>query len=78
MDYEGQKLAEWLLLRMLIMFGVVGFVAGYASGSFKLMCQINAVGLVLTCLAVLPDWPWYRSHPIKWVPALNPPDAKAK
>ena len=77
MDFEGQKLAEWLLVRLLIVFGVIGFIAGYASGSFLLMVQINGVGLALTCIATIPDWPWYRSHPLKWLPPLNP-EAKMK
>jgi len=78
MDYEGQKLAEWLMMRMLIFWAAVSFIAGYAMSSFLLMLQINGIGLVLTCIAVLPDWPIYRSHPLKWLPPLNPSVEKLK
>ena len=77
MDFKGQQFAEWLLVRLLIVFGAIGFVAGFATGSFLLMVKINGVGLAVTCIAVLPDWPWYRAHPLKWLPPLNP-EAKAK
>ena len=78
MDFEGQRLAEWLLARLLMFWGAIGFIAGYATSSFLLMLQINGIGLILTCIAVLPDWPIYRSHPLKWLPPLNPPVEKAK
>ena len=48
MDFEGQKQAELLMYRMLMLFSVGGFLAGYAVGSFKLMVYINAAGVALT------------------------------
>lgn len=72
MDFEGQKLAELIMYRLLIAFAALGFLAGYAAGSFKLMAQINAAGLALTLLLVVPDWPWFNRHPLNWLPPLNP------
>lgn len=76
MDYTGQRLAEWLLVRILIVVGAVSFVAGYATGSYPLMVKINLVGLAFTCLLVLPSWPVFRRNPLTWLPALNPPKKK--
>jgi signal peptidase complex subunit 1 len=77
MDFEGQKLAESLIYRLLVLFGAVGFVVGYAAGSFRLMVLINAAGLALTLLVVVPNWPIFNRHPLSWLPPLNPEDAAA-
>lgn len=79
MDFQGQKLAENLLVKITIVFAVIGFIAGYAISDFSLMVKINGVGLALTLLAVLPPWPWYSKNPLPWLPALNPDtDQKTK
>lgn len=77
MDFQGQKLAETLLVRIIVLFGVVSFLAGFATSDFMLMVYMNAAGLLLACAVVLPDWPWYRRHPVKWLPALHPEPAAA-
>jgi signal peptidase complex subunit 1 len=75
MDFEGQKQAELLIYRLLILFAAAGFVGGYATGRFDVMVYVNAAGLAITLLAVVPDWPWFNRHPLKWLPALNPEGA---
>lgn len=76
MDFKGQALAEKLIFRILVVFAVVSFVVGYLLKDFKLMAQINGVGIAVTALVVLPNWPWFNKHPLKWLPALNPPSAE--
>lgn len=76
MDFEGQKRAEALLMRLLIAFAVIGFIVGYLTGSFANMAYINAAGLALTVLLVVPDWPFFRKHPLNWLPPLNPGQKK--
>lgn len=78
MDFQGQRLAEQLLLGIILVFAAISFVAGYAMKDFSLMVKINGVGLVLALLAVLPDWPFYNKHPLNWLPPLNPPKADTK
>lgn len=72
MDFAGQKLAEFLLVRILVAFGIVGFVVGYATSNFNLMALINAVGFIITVLLVVPDWPWFNRNPLPWLEPLNP------
>ncbi len=72
MDFQGQKQAEQLIYRVLTLFALAGFLAGYALGSFALMVYINAAGLALTLLLVVPDWPLFNRHPLNWLPPLNP------
>jgi signal peptidase complex subunit 1 len=72
MDFEGQKLAEQWLIRLLVAFAAVGFLGGYVTANFALMAYINAAGLAITTLLVVPDWPFFRKHPFNWLPPLNP------
>lgn len=72
MDFEGQKLAETTLVRLLVIFGALGFLIGYLTSSFQLMVFINAAGLAVTLLLVVPDWPIFNKNTLQWLPALNP------
>lgn len=71
MDYAGQKLAEQLNLYILVIFAVLAFIAGYATGSFGLLMKIYAVGLVIDAALIVPDWPWLNKEPLQWLPALK-------
>jgi signal peptidase complex subunit 1 len=77
MDFVGQQLAESILVKLLLLFGAVGFIAGYVFSDFQLMAYINAAGLVLTLLVVLPDWPWYNKNKPLWLPPLKPDESGA-
>lgn len=69
MDFQGQRNAERLLMVILVIVAAISFVAGYSQGSFQLMVQINAAGLALTALLVLPSWPFlWNRHPLKFLP----------
>jgi signal peptidase complex subunit 1 len=68
MDFEGQRRAEQHLLRALLLFGLVGFIAGYVTSSFRLMLYVCGAGLVFSLLMVVPDWSWYNTHPVPWLP----------
>jgi signal peptidase complex subunit 1 len=74
MDFEGQKYAEFLLVRIIMAFAAAGFLIGYVLGSFQLMAMINGVGLVVTLLVVVPDWPIYNRCPLEWLPPLMKSD----
>lgn len=77
MDFEGQRVAEQWLIKLLIAFAAVGFLAGYLTSNFALMAYINAAGLAITTLLVVPDWPFFRRHPLHWLPPLNPAQQQA-
>jgi signal peptidase complex subunit 1 len=77
MDFEGQRLAEQWLIKLLIVFATVGFLVGYLTANFALMAYINAAGLAITTLLVVPDWPFFRRHPLNWLPPLNPVQQQA-
>ncbi|KAM0965455.1 hypothetical protein TB2_021025 [Malus domestica] len=73
MDWQGQKLAEQLMQILLLVFAVVGFAAGYITGSFQTMVLTYAGGVVLTTLVTIPNWPFFNRHPLKW---LDPSEAE--
>ena len=73
MDWEGQKLAEQLMQILLVAFAVVAFIVGYAMGSFQMMLLIYLGGVVLTALIIVPNWPPFNRHPLKW---LHPSEAE--
>lgn len=75
MDLVGQKLAEKLMIWIIVLCAGVGFLAGYILSDFKLMALINAVGLTVTLLVVVPDWPFFNKNPLQWLAPLNPPNA---
>ena len=77
MDFEGQRIAEWLLLRIIVAFGVLSFLVGFAVKDYQTMVYINGVGLALSCLLVLPDWPFFNRHQLKWLPAMKPGEKAA-
>ncbi|KAJ9169343.1 hypothetical protein P3X46_017547 [Hevea brasiliensis] len=73
MDWQGQKIAEQLMQIMLIVFAVVAFSVGYVMGSFQMMIQIYAGGVVLTTLVTVPNWPWFNRYFLQW---LDPSEAE--
>lgn len=77
MDFQGQKLAEQLLLWLIIGFAAAGFLAGYLAQDFQLMVKLEGVGLVVSLLAVLPDWPLYNRNPTTWLAPLFPAEHEA-
>ena len=77
MDFEGQRLAEKLLVWIIVAVAVLSFLVGYATSDFTLMAKLNGAGLVLAALVVLPDWPWFNRKPLAWLPPLNPVSTKS-
>jgi len=65
-DFEGQHLAERIFQVLIVAFGVVGFAWGYLAQQFSLTVYTLGVGFAISCLIVLPPWPFYRRHSLNW------------
>jgi Microsomal signal peptidase 12 kDa subunit (SPC12). len=76
MDYEGQKLCENLFYWIIIIFGSIGWVYGYMEQDFSYVFYAWVVGMVISLILCVPDWPWFNKHPIKWLEAV--PDRRIK
>lgn len=68
MDTQGQRTAEWLYFIILLGAALPAFISGWATGSIKLMLIIYAAAAALAVLLVVPDWPLFKRHPLKWLP----------
>ncbi|TFK86946.1 microsomal signal peptidase subunit [Polyporus arcularius HHB13444] len=70
-DFEGQKLVEQITRNTLIAATVVSFVVGYAAQSLRVLFGVFALFVILLSAAVIPPWPAYRRHPVKWLPVKD-------
>ncbi|KAI0697211.1 microsomal signal peptidase subunit [Cerioporus squamosus] len=70
-DFEGQKLVEQITRNTLIAATVVSFLAGFVSQSLRVLFGVFALFVVVLSAAVIPPWPAYRRHPVKWLPAKD-------
>ncbi|KAI9068946.1 microsomal signal peptidase subunit [Trametes sanguinea] len=68
-DFEGQKLVERISRDTLIAATVVSFIAGFATQSLRVTFGLFALFVIVLSAAVIPPWPMYNRHPVKWLPA---------
>ncbi|KAK1691151.1 microsomal signal peptidase 12 kDa subunit [Colletotrichum godetiae] len=66
-DFEGQKLADLLATLLLSASGVLAFIIGFILQDIKLAVYVGLGGTVLTFLLVVPPWPFFKQHPVKWL-----------
>ncbi|CAG0912980.1 unnamed protein product [Notodromas monacha] len=66
LDYDGQRRAERLFHVIVILFGAVGLIWGYAIQQFSQTVYILGAGFALAAALVLPPWPMYRLKPLNW------------
>ncbi|KAI8635007.1 SPC12-domain-containing protein [Xylariaceae sp. FL1651] len=67
-DFEGQKLAETLATALLSIVGAISFLVGFSLQDIALALKIGLGGTALTFLAIVPPWPFFNQHPVKWLP----------
>ncbi|CAN0473662.1 unnamed protein product, partial [Discosporangium mesarthrocarpum] len=48
----------------------IGWVVGFIYADFQLTVIGWAVGVVLSLILVVPDWPYFNRHPTKWLDSL--------
>ncbi|KDQ25286.1 hypothetical protein PLEOSDRAFT_1106226 [Pleurotus ostreatus PC15] len=75
-DFEGQKLVEKLMYYVLIASTIAAFITGFALQSLSLTFGTMGLSVAVLAVAIIPPWPAYRSHPIKWLPASPQPGKK--
>ncbi|KXJ94584.1 microsomal signal peptidase 12kDa subunit [Microdochium bolleyi] len=67
-DFEGQKLAELLTTVILSAIGLVAFVVGFFLQDIALALKIGLAGTALAFVVIVPPWPFFNRHPVKWLP----------
>jgi len=84
MDYEGQRKAEKTYQIIITVFGIVGFIWGFIIQQLSATVYFVLGGFALSCLIVLPPWPFFRRNPLPWQPievkkaAKKAPETKKK
>lgn len=68
-DFEGQRLVDRLVLVLLSICGAISFIVGFALQDIKLALYVGLLGTALTFVVVVPPWPFFNNHPVKWLPA---------
>ncbi|KIJ51168.1 hypothetical protein M422DRAFT_244360 [Sphaerobolus stellatus SS14] len=68
-DFEGQKLANAITQYVLIFATMISFLVGVVSQSLRLCFGVFSFATVVLALIVVPPWPLFNKHPVKWLPA---------
>jgi len=70
-DFEGQKLSELLATALLAAIGTIALIVGYILQDITLALYIGLGGTALAFIVIVPPWPFYNRHPVKWVPVAR-------
>eukprot|EP00954_Amorphochlora_amoebiformis_P014590 1140998-Amorphochlora_amoeboformis.AAC.2 len=70
MDFVGQRLTDRLHQLITAIFGVIGFFYGYVHQRFAFTMYISMIGLGISALLCVPDWPFLNQNPLKWQEAM--------
>jgi len=62
----------WIILS----FGGVGWIIGYFQQDFMIVFKFWLVGVVISVVLCVPDWPYFNRHPIKWLESV--PDRRGQ
>lgn len=47
----------------------ISFIVGFVLQDIKLALYVGLLGTALTFVVVVPPWPFFNNHPVKWLPA---------
>ncbi|KAF9467576.1 microsomal signal peptidase 12kDa subunit, partial [Collybia nuda] len=70
-DFAGQQLVEQIARILLIGATIISFIVGFALQSLQVTFTIMGGATVLLALLVIPPWPMFNAHPVKWLPVKN-------
>ncbi|KAN0094705.1 Microsomal signal peptidase 12kDa subunit [Tylopilus felleus] len=76
-DFHGQRKVDNIIRIVLIAGTILSFVLGFALQSLRVTMGTFALSTVVLALVVVPPWPAYNKHPVKWQPA-QPAASKSK
>ncbi|KAK4698614.1 signal peptidase complex subunit 1, partial [Phenoliferia sp. Uapishka_3] len=74
-DFAGQEQTEKLARSIIWSFTGIAFIVGFFAQSLRITFGIFSAGVVLTLVLILPAYPAYNSHPVKWLPKLGGSEA---
>ena len=77
MDYKGHQLSENIYYFLTIICGLIAWIVGYVKEDFQLTVYGWAVGLGLSLILCIPDWPMFNRHPVQWLDEVGSRSSKA-
>lgn len=66
MDWAGQHRAEQLYQALITLASTLALLAAYIQQDLRIAYAGTIIGLVISCLVVVPDWPYLNRHRISW------------
>ncbi|KAF9005152.1 microsomal signal peptidase 12 kDa subunit-domain-containing protein [Cyathus striatus] len=76
-DFVGQQQVELIARVVLIATTIVSFIVGFALQSLSVTFGIFGVSTLVLALVVVPPWPMFNKHPVKWLEAKRNESAEA-
>lgn len=68
-DFDGQRRAEGFATLLLGLSALLAFNIGYQYQDIQKAMYVGLGGSALTFIIVVPPWPFFKTHPVKWLPA---------
>ena len=66
MDLKGQLLALFLYRVINVGALILAMIIGYAAKDFVLALWVMVAGGLVSLAVVVPDWPFYNRHPLRF------------
>jgi signal peptidase complex subunit 1 len=67
-DFVGQQRVEDIAKLWLFSFTALSFALGFALQSLRITFGLMGFSTAVLCIVVLPAWPMYNAHPVRWLP----------
>jgi len=68
-DFEGQRVAENTTHYALVIISVLSFLIGFVLQSLQITFVLFGASVLVLTLVIIPPWPGYNTHPVKWLPS---------
>ena len=68
---RGNKKPPACYLSITNMAQAISFIVGFFLQDIKLALYIGLGGTALTFLLIVPPWPFFNKHPVKWLPVAG-------
>ncbi|VDK69456.1 unnamed protein product [Onchocerca ochengi] len=76
-DFVGQRRAERIFQVILILTALIGYGIGYVTQQLSHAIYTLGCGFILSCILIIPPWPYLRRNPIHWQPVQKTESSSA-
>ena len=65
------ELSEYIYYVLTILFGAIAWVVGFVHEDFSLTVYGWSIGLGLSLILCIPDWPFFNRNPVQWLEKIK-------